>query len=66
MIKRTITETTEIYDKDGNIVEKTIRVEEETDDETRVYQPSYHPWTTPSWIPPSGDEPVYKPTRKTE
>jgi len=35
MIKRTITETTEKYNKDGDLIEKIVRVEEEEDDETR-------------------------------
>lgn len=35
MIKRKITETTEKYNKDGDLIEKIIRVEDEEDDETR-------------------------------
>ena len=33
MIKRTVKETTEKYDKDGKLVERIIREETETDDE---------------------------------
>lgn len=35
MIRRTIKETIEKYDKDGNLVEKITREETESDDETR-------------------------------
>ena len=41
MIKRTIKETTEKYDKDGKLIEKITREETETDDETR------HPLQSP-------------------
>ena len=45
MIKRTIKETTEKYDKDGKLVERITREETETDDETRypLQSPTY-PW----------------------
>lgn len=45
MIKRTIKETTEKYDKDGKLVEKITREETETDDETRYHlQSPTYPW----------------------
>jgi len=45
MIKRTVKETTEKYDKDGKLVERITREETETDDETRypLQSPTY-PW----------------------
>lgn len=45
MIKTTIKETTEKYDKDGKIVEKIIREETTEDDETK--RPFIYPSTTP-------------------
>ena len=48
MIKRTIKETTEKYDKDGKLIEKITREETETDDEARypLQSPTYpsYPW----------------------
>lgn len=48
MIKRTIKEITERYDKDGYLVEKITREETESDDETRysLQSPTYpsYPW----------------------
>lgn len=43
MIKRTVKETTEKYDKDGKLVERITREETETDDETRypLQSPTY-------------------------
>ena len=49
MIKTTIKETIEKYDKDGKIVEKIIREETTEDDETK--RPFIHPDTTPYNIP---------------
>ena len=45
MIKRTIKEITEKYDKDGKLTEKITREETESDDETRypLQSPTY-PW----------------------
>jgi hypothetical protein len=47
MIKRTVKETIEKYDKDGKLVERITREESETDDETRypLQSPTY-PWGT--------------------
>lgn len=45
MIKRTVKDTTEKYDKDGKLVERIIREETETEDETRYSLQSYtYPW----------------------
>lgn len=48
MIKRTLKETIEKYDKDGKLVEKITREETESDDETRypLQTPAYpsYPW----------------------
>lgn len=50
MIKRTIKEITEKYDKDGKLIEKITREETETDDETSypLQSPTYpsYPWGT--------------------
>lgn len=46
MIKTTIKETTEKYDKDGKIVEKIIREETTEDDETK--RPFIYPSITPN------------------
>ena len=45
MIKRTIKETTEKYDKDGKLIEKITREETETDNKARYpLQNPTHPW----------------------
>lgn len=46
MIRTTITETTEKYDKDGKLIEKITREETTEDDETRfpVSVPPYEPY----------------------
>ena len=52
MIKTKIVETTEKYDKDGNLVEKITREETTEDDETRypVTQLPYEPYNpNPVW-----------------
>ena len=48
MVKTKNVETTETYDKDGNLIEKVTR-EETTEDDT-VYTPTYPqtPWVTPT------------------
>lgn len=72
MIRITITETTEKYDKDGKLVEKITREETTEDDETRFpvitspYEP-YNPnqvwWNQPCCYTTSGTD-VGKPIEK--
>ena len=58
MIKTTVTETIEKYDKDGNLIEKTTKTETTEDDETRypvypnITPASPNPNTTPWWRQP--------------
>ena len=50
MVKTTITETTEKYDKDGNLVERIIR-EEKTEDDTDYIPTQSQPITPWYTIP---------------
>lgn len=58
MIKRTVKETTEKFDKDGKLIERITREETETDDETRypVYPDIPKDYQMPTFVPP------YEPT----
>ena len=44
MVKRTITETIEEYNSDGNLIRKTITETYEEEDNTKLTYPSYTPY----------------------